>query len=86
MITETYPNFIERERDDAYLRERAILTPRNDDANAINTYMFDKLEGEFVTYNSVDEGFAAALAVLITGASQSRQHGMSEPARRSLTD
>ncbi|GKE84633.1 hypothetical protein Tco_1558375, partial [Tanacetum coccineum] len=32
------------------------------------------------------QGFAAALAVLITGASQSRQHGMSEPARRSLTD
>ncbi|GJV46752.1 ribonuclease H-like domain-containing protein [Tanacetum coccineum] len=32
------------------------------------------------------QGFAAALAVLITGASQSREHGMSEPARRSLTD
>ncbi|GJX08253.1 hypothetical protein Tco_0196185 [Tanacetum coccineum] len=32
------------------------------------------------------QGFAAALVVLITGASQSRQHGMSEPARRSLTD
>ncbi|GKE00454.1 hypothetical protein Tco_1388437 [Tanacetum coccineum] len=27
-------------------------------------------------------GFAAALAVLITGASQSKQHDMSEPARR----
>ncbi|GJW85124.1 hypothetical protein Tco_0158269 [Tanacetum coccineum] len=32
------------------------------------------------------KGFAAALAVLITRVSQSRQHGMSEPARRSLTD
>nr|GEU32477.1 hypothetical protein [Tanacetum cinerariifolium] len=32
------------------------------------------------------EGFAAALAVLITRASQSRQHGMSKPARRSLID
>ncbi|GKD23318.1 hypothetical protein Tco_1225021, partial [Tanacetum coccineum] len=31
-------------------------------------------------------GFAVALAVLITGASQSRQHGMSEPARRGLAD
>ncbi|GJT22221.1 hypothetical protein Tco_0892158 [Tanacetum coccineum] len=31
-------------------------------------------------------GFAAALAVLITGASQSKQHGMSKPARRSLID
>ncbi|GJU05086.1 hypothetical protein Tco_1121516 [Tanacetum coccineum] len=40
-------------------------------------------------YNSEEslrQGFAAALVVLITGASQSRQHGMSEPARRSLTD
>nr|GEZ36618.1 hypothetical protein [Tanacetum cinerariifolium] len=32
------------------------------------------------------QGFAAVLAVLITGASQSRQHNMSEQARRSLTD
>ncbi|GKA95239.1 hypothetical protein Tco_0817277, partial [Tanacetum coccineum] len=32
------------------------------------------------------QGLAAALAILITRASQSRQHGMSEPARQSLTD
>ncbi|GJX17415.1 ATP-dependent DNA helicase PIF1-like protein [Tanacetum coccineum] len=55
IVAETYPNFIERQKDDAYLRERAILTPRNDDADAINAYMFDKLEGESVTYNSADE-------------------------------
>ncbi|GJS99239.1 ATP-dependent DNA helicase PIF1-like protein [Tanacetum coccineum] len=55
IVAETYPNFIERQRDDAYLRERAILTPRNDDVDAINAYMFDKLEGESVTYNSADE-------------------------------
>ncbi|GJR46868.1 ATP-dependent DNA helicase PIF1-like protein [Tanacetum coccineum] len=35
IVAETYPNFFERQRDDAYLRERAILTPRNDDADAI---------------------------------------------------
>ncbi|GKB36720.1 DNA helicase PIF1, ATP-dependent [Tanacetum coccineum] len=46
IVEETYPNFIQRQKDDAYLRERAILTPRNDDANAINAYMFDKLAGE----------------------------------------
>ncbi|GJR51294.1 ATP-dependent DNA helicase PIF1-like protein [Tanacetum coccineum] len=45
IVAETYPNFIERQRDDTYLRERAILTPRNDDADAINAYMFDKLKG-----------------------------------------
>ncbi|GJZ85611.1 reverse transcriptase domain-containing protein [Tanacetum coccineum] len=54
IVAETYPNFIKRQRDDAYLRERAILTPRNDDADAINTYMFDKLDGESITYNSAD--------------------------------
>ncbi|GKA08652.1 hypothetical protein Tco_0687983 [Tanacetum coccineum] len=57
IIAETYPNFIERQRDDAYQRERAILTPRNDDAEAINAYMFDKLEGESVTYNSANKIF-----------------------------
>ncbi|GJV16182.1 ATP-dependent DNA helicase PIF1-like protein [Tanacetum coccineum] len=55
IVAETYPNFIERQKDDAYLRERAILTLRNDDADAINIYMFDKLEGESVTYNSAGE-------------------------------
>ncbi|GJY58827.1 uncharacterized protein Tco_0458719, partial [Tanacetum coccineum] len=64
IVAETYPNFIERQRDDAYLRERAILTPRNDDADAINAYMFDKLEGESVTYNSADEICKASIDIL----------------------
>ncbi|GKB37272.1 ATP-dependent DNA helicase PIF1-like protein [Tanacetum coccineum] len=55
IVAETYPKFIKRQRDDVYLRERAILTPRNDDADAINAYMFDKLEVESLTYNSADE-------------------------------
>nr|GEW25468.1 ATP-dependent DNA helicase PIF1-like [Tanacetum cinerariifolium] len=55
IVVETYPNFIERQNDDAYLKERAILTPRNDDADAINAYMFDKLESESITYYSADE-------------------------------
>nr|GEW08128.1 hypothetical protein [Tanacetum cinerariifolium] len=54
IVAETYPNFIQRKKDDAYLRERAILTPRNNDAEAINAYMFDKLESKCVTYNSAD--------------------------------
>ncbi|GKC29331.1 ATP-dependent DNA helicase PIF1-like protein [Tanacetum coccineum] len=64
IVSETYPNFIKRQRDDAYLRERAILTPRNDDADAINAYMFDKLEGESVTYNSADEICKASIDTL----------------------
>nr|GEY13207.1 hypothetical protein [Tanacetum cinerariifolium] len=55
IVAETYPNFIERQHDDEYLKERAILTPKNYDTDAINAYMFDKLAGEAVTYNSADE-------------------------------
>ncbi|GJT13360.1 retrovirus-related pol polyprotein from transposon TNT 1-94 [Tanacetum coccineum] len=55
IVAETYPNFIERQKDDEYLKERAILIPRNDDADAINAYMFDKLKGESITYNNADE-------------------------------
>nr|GEX57995.1 hypothetical protein CTI12_AA123990 [Tanacetum cinerariifolium] len=55
IVKETYPNFIQRQKDDAYLRERAILTPINDDADAINAYMFDKLAGQAITYHSADE-------------------------------
>ncbi|GJX03795.1 zf-CCHC domain-containing protein [Tanacetum coccineum] len=55
IVVDTYPNFIERQHDDEYLKERAILTPRNDDADAINAYMFNKLAGKSVTYNSANE-------------------------------
>ncbi|GJZ31344.1 ATP-dependent DNA helicase PIF1-like protein [Tanacetum coccineum] len=55
IVKETYPIFIQRQKDDAYLRERAILTPRNDDADAINAYMFDKLADQAITYHSADE-------------------------------
>nr|GEW95750.1 ATP-dependent DNA helicase PIF1-like [Tanacetum cinerariifolium] len=55
IVAETYPNFIERQHDDDYLKERAILTPRNDDVDKINAYMLDKLASSAVTYNSADE-------------------------------
>nr|GEV52693.1 hypothetical protein [Tanacetum cinerariifolium] len=55
IVAETYPNFIKRQMDDACLRERTILTPRNDDVNVINAYMFDQLNGESITYNSANE-------------------------------
>ncbi|GJV17082.1 hypothetical protein Tco_1362405 [Tanacetum coccineum] len=45
-----------------------------------------RISPRYNSEESLRQGFAAALVVLITGASQSRQHGMSEPARRSLTD
>nr|GEV34348.1 ATP-dependent DNA helicase PIF2 [Tanacetum cinerariifolium] len=55
IVAETYPDFTSRQSDDEYLTERAILTPRNDDADAINENMFKKLGGAPVTYNSADK-------------------------------
>ncbi|GJV34720.1 ATP-dependent DNA helicase PIF1-like protein [Tanacetum coccineum] len=55
IVAETYPDFTSRQIDEEYLKERAILTPINEDADAINEFMFKKLSGEVVTYNSVDE-------------------------------
>ncbi|GJY24699.1 ATP-dependent DNA helicase PIF1-like protein [Tanacetum coccineum] len=55
IVVETYLDFTSRQGDDEYLTERAILTPRNDDADAINEHMFKKLGGAPVTYNSADE-------------------------------
>ncbi|GJZ51267.1 ATP-dependent DNA helicase PIF1 [Tanacetum coccineum] len=55
IVDETYPDFTTRRTNDGYLKERAILTPRNEDADTINEYMFNKLPGEVVTYNSADE-------------------------------
>ncbi|GKC43642.1 ATP-dependent DNA helicase PIF1-like protein [Tanacetum coccineum] len=43
IVAETYPDFTSRQTDDDYLKERAIITPRNDDADAINENMFKKL-------------------------------------------
>ncbi|GJV01237.1 helicase [Tanacetum coccineum] len=55
IVAETYLDFTSRQGDDEYLTERAILTPRNDDADAINENMFKKLGGAPVTYNSANE-------------------------------
>ncbi|GJS79810.1 ATP-dependent DNA helicase PIF1-like protein [Tanacetum coccineum] len=55
IIEETYPDFTSRQTNDEYLKERAILTPRNEDADTIKEFMFKKLLGETVTYNSAYE-------------------------------
>nr|GEU39883.1 uncharacterized mitochondrial protein AtMg00810-like [Tanacetum cinerariifolium] len=45
IVNDTFLEFISRKSDGEYLKERAILTPRNDDPDEINTYMFKKLPG-----------------------------------------
>ncbi|XP_071727418.1 uncharacterized protein [Rutidosis leptorrhynchoides] len=55
IVDTIFPEFQLRQDDEDYLKERAILTPRNDDADAINKHMFKKLQGETMTYKSSDE-------------------------------
>nr|GEW71559.1 ATP-dependent DNA helicase PIF1-like [Tanacetum cinerariifolium] len=60
IVTKTYPDFTSKQTDDEYRKERAIITPRNDDAKAINEFMFKHLSGEPVTYYSADEIYKAS--------------------------
>nr|GEV92668.1 ATP-dependent DNA helicase PIF1-like [Tanacetum cinerariifolium] len=64
IVKETFPDFTTRKRECAYLKERVILTPRNDDADAINAYLFEKLPGPTMTYNNADEVSKASTDVL----------------------
>ncbi|GKF63655.1 ATP-dependent DNA helicase PIF1-like protein, partial [Tanacetum coccineum] len=62
IVSDTYPNFTTRKTDDEYIKEREILTPRNEDADAINEYMFKKLGGApdeicKATTNSLDQHY-----------------------------
>ncbi|XP_071694291.1 uncharacterized protein [Rutidosis leptorrhynchoides] len=55
IIDTIFPDFLERHKNEDYLSERAILTPRNDDADQINKHMFKKLHGQTMIYKSSDE-------------------------------
>lgn len=55
IVNQTFSDFITRQKDEGYLRERAILTPKNDDADEINDHMFKMLGGRSVTYKSSEE-------------------------------
>ncbi|XP_071740749.1 uncharacterized protein [Rutidosis leptorrhynchoides] len=55
IVDTIFPDFINKQEDDDYLRERAILTTRNDDADEINKHMFKKLQGAKMTFKSSDE-------------------------------
>ncbi|GKD92381.1 ATP-dependent DNA helicase PIF1-like protein, partial [Tanacetum coccineum] len=39
IMNETFPDFTTRKSNGAYLKEQAILTPRNDDADASSIYI-----------------------------------------------
>ncbi|KAK9049518.1 hypothetical protein SSX86_021980 [Deinandra increscens subsp. villosa] len=61
IISTIFPAFMEHRYDEDYLRERAILTPRNDAAAEINNCMFDKLDHPGRSYQSSDEICKASL-------------------------
>ncbi|XP_071695348.1 uncharacterized protein [Rutidosis leptorrhynchoides] len=55
IVDTIFPYYTVRQEDEEYLRERAILTPRNDDADQINKHMFKKLNGATMTFKISDE-------------------------------
>ncbi|XP_050110486.1 uncharacterized protein LOC126589277 [Malus sylvestris] len=54
MVSAVYTNFKANFRDVSYLKERAIVTPRNDTATKINDFVLGIVPGESHTYLSFD--------------------------------
>ncbi|XP_074298621.1 uncharacterized protein LOC141629538 [Silene latifolia] len=61
MVQEIYPDFLTRTKDHNYLRERAILTPLNENADSINDYMVDLMPETYKVYKSCDEVCASSI-------------------------
>ncbi|XP_071714541.1 uncharacterized protein [Rutidosis leptorrhynchoides] len=55
IVNTIFLDFTQRQDDEEYLRERAILTPRNDDADEINKHMLKRIKGDAMTFKSSDE-------------------------------
>src|SRR6187551_2007596 len=54
MIQAVYPNVNQNYKNLEWLRERAILAPKNDDVNEINKEILAMLPGDVIEYKSVD--------------------------------
>ncbi|XP_077224125.1 uncharacterized protein LOC143857543 [Tasmannia lanceolata] len=54
LITIIYPDFLSRLHEDNYLEQRAILAPKNDDVDYVNSLMLQMLPGDIRTYLSAD--------------------------------
>jgi ATP-dependent DNA helicase PIF1 len=54
IINRTYPNLWTNYTNRKYLEERAILCPRNEMVNEVNSYIMSRIDGEEVTYRSSD--------------------------------
>jgi hypothetical protein len=54
IVQSIYPNLLQRYRERDFLEERAILCPRNETVRDINEYIMSQIQGEEVTYLSLD--------------------------------
>lgn len=54
LIEQVFPNIVQRYRSHDWLKERAILAPKNVQVNEINHISQEILPGETTTYKSVD--------------------------------
>jgi ATP-dependent DNA helicase PIF1 len=54
IVQSIYPNLLQRYRERDFLEERAILCPRNETVREINEYIMSQIQGEEVTYLSLD--------------------------------
>ncbi|XP_074297330.1 uncharacterized protein LOC141628040 [Silene latifolia] len=55
VVERIYPDFQQERFNETYLKERAILTPLNEMADKINTYMASLIQSEEKIYRSCDE-------------------------------
>ncbi|XP_067632993.1 ATP-dependent DNA helicase PIF1-like [Eurosta solidaginis] len=63
LIESVFPNIVQNYRNHNWLRERAILAPKNLHVNSINYQIQDKLPGAVTSYKSVDSAMNADDAV-----------------------
>lgn len=54
LIDRVFPNIVQNYNNYDWLRERAILAPKNINVNEINFHIQEKLPGDSVTYKSID--------------------------------
>ena len=54
LVNEVFPNFIEKNQDINWIRNRAILCPTNAECTEINKILLDKLPGNEMIYKSCD--------------------------------
>ncbi|XP_074363652.1 uncharacterized protein LOC141704304 [Apium graveolens] len=54
IVGEVYPSLLENYKDIAYIKERAILTPKNETVHELNDFLMNMIPGEGRTYLSSD--------------------------------